>query len=135
MRSVFLRFLDRVIILDAAIGQLASERLNGEPMLFRDCAVRLGEQLRMAEKLSRHFNSLARAVGASEINLRDFRADLQSETDRQVSTWISLARLALLSTFGSEEEVHAALERYFQLFDSRPSEEPRIVDGSPPCPD
>jgi hypothetical protein len=37
----------------------------------------------------------------------------------------------VLGTFGSEEEVHAAIDRYFKLFDSRPGEVPeRVVDTS-----
>jgi 3'-phosphoadenosine 5'-phosphosulfate sulfotransferase (PAPS reductase)/FAD synthetase len=64
-------FLESVIILDAAIAQLAAERLNGQPVLFRDCSLKLEEQLQMAEELSEHFNLLARAVGVAEINLED----------------------------------------------------------------
>jgi hypothetical protein len=127
MRMAFLRFLDRVIILDAAIRQLASERLNGEPMLFRDCAVNLQEQLQMADRLSGYFNSLARLVCVPEIELEELRANLQSETDRQVSTWINLARLAGLVSFGSEEEIHAAMDRFWLLLASRSDETPKTA--------
>jgi hypothetical protein len=44
LRLAFLRVLDRVIILDAVIGQVASERLNGNQILFRDCAVNLARR-------------------------------------------------------------------------------------------
>ena len=71
-----LMFIESVIILDAAITQVASERFNGQPILFRDCAVKLGEQLQLAERLSEHFNSLARELGIAEINLEDLRSSL-----------------------------------------------------------
>jgi len=74
-----------VITQDAAIAQVAAERLNGQPVLFRDCSVKLEEQLQMAQELSEHFNFLARAVDADEINLEELRNSLQSETDRQIS--------------------------------------------------
>jgi hypothetical protein len=118
LRLAVLMFLERVIILDGAIAQLAGERLNGQPVLFRDCSVKLEEQLQMAEELSEHFNFLARAVDAAETNLEELRNSLQSETDRQISIWVHLARTATLSTFGTEKEMHAAMEQSFLLFKS-----------------
>ncbi len=35
----------------------------------------------MADELSKHFNFLARSVGAAEINLEELTNSLQSETD------------------------------------------------------
>jgi hypothetical protein len=64
LRLAVLMFLESVITLDAAIAQVAAERLNGQPVLFRDCSVKLEEQLQMAQELSEHFNFLARAVDA-----------------------------------------------------------------------
>ncbi len=116
LRSTVLMFLESVIILDAAITQVAAERLNGQPMLFRDAAVKLGEQLQMAERLSEHFNSLARELGIAEINLEKLRSNLQSEADHQVSMWINLARIAALGTFGTEEQMHAAMDQYVLPF-------------------
>jgi hypothetical protein len=107
-----------VIILDGAIAQLAAERLNGQPVLFRDCSVKLEEQLQMAEELSEHFNLLARAVDAAETNLEELRNSLQSVTDRQVSIWVHLAYTEALSLFGTEKEMHAAMEQRFLLFKS-----------------
>jgi len=118
LRLAVLMFLENVIILDAAIAHVAAERLNGQPVLFRDSAAKLEEQLQMAEELSEHFNSLARAVGAAETNLEELRNSLQSETDRQISIWVHLARSAALSTFGTEKEMHAAMEQSFLLFKS-----------------
>lgn len=74
-----------MIVLDAAIAQVEAERLNRQPVLFRDCSVKLEEQVEMAERLSEHFNFLARSVGTAEINLEELRKSLQSETDRQIS--------------------------------------------------
>ena len=121
-----LMFIESVIILDAAITQVASERFNGQPILFRDCAVKLGEQLQLAERLSEHFNSLARELGIAEINLEDLRSSLQSETDRQVSICINLAHIAALGTFGTEEQMHAAMDQYALLF------EPTADEGQDP---
>jgi hypothetical protein len=43
LRLAVLIFLESVIILDAAIAQVAAERLNGQPVLFQDCSVKLEE--------------------------------------------------------------------------------------------
>ena len=59
LRPAVLLFIEPVTILDAAISQLVAERLNGQPVLFRDCEVKLKEQLQMAERLSELFNFLA----------------------------------------------------------------------------
>ena len=111
-------FLESVITLDAAIAQVAAERLNGQPVLFRDCSVKLEEQLEMAQELSEHFNSLARAVDVAEINLEELRNSLQSETDRQISIWVHLAWTETLSLFGTEKEMQAQIERDLLLFKS-----------------
>jgi hypothetical protein len=118
LRLAVLMFLESVITLDAAIAQVAAERLNGQPVLFRDCSVKLEEQLQMAQQSSEHFNFLARAVDADEINLEELRNSLQSETDRQVSIWVHLARVQALDLFGTEKETHAAMEQSFLLFKS-----------------
>ena len=86
LRLVVLMFIEPVIVLDAPINQLVAERLNGQPVLFRDCSVKLEEQLQMAEELSESFNLLARSVGA-EMNLEELRNSIQSETNRQISIW------------------------------------------------
>ena len=46
LRSTVFVFLKSVIILDAAIGQVAAERFNGQPLLFRDCEVKLRNSFR-----------------------------------------------------------------------------------------
>jgi hypothetical protein len=89
-----------------------------QPVLFRDCSVKLEEQLQMAQELSEHFNFLARAVDADEINLEELRNSLQSQTDRQVSIWVHLARVQALDLFGTKKETHAAMEQSFLLFKS-----------------
>jgi hypothetical protein len=100
---MFLESLESVITMDAAVAQLAAERLNGQPVLFRDCSVKLEEQLQMAQELSEHFNFLARAVDADEINLEELRNSLQSETDRQIAIWVHLAYTKALNLFATEE--------------------------------
>ena len=109
LRLAFLMFIEPVIILDAAIVQVAGERLRGQPVLFRDSAVKLAEQLQMATDLSTWFNKLAVEVSAVEINLEELRNSLQSETDRRISIWVNLARGEMLSLFGKTEELHAAM--------------------------
>jgi len=122
LRLVVLMFIESVIVLDAAIALVVAERLNGQPALFRDCSVKLDQQLQMAEELSEHFNLLARSVGAAEMNLEELRNSLQPETDRQISIWVHLARTAALSTFGTEKEMHAAMDQYFLLFGPKSGE-------------
>jgi hypothetical protein len=113
-----MRFLQRVIVLEAATTQVSAERLNGQPVLFSDSAAKVEEQLQMAERLSDQFNSLARAVDVAEINLEDLRNSLQAETDLQVSIWVNQARIEMLSTFGTEKEMHAAIEQSLLLLKS-----------------
>ena len=125
MRLAVLMFLESVIILDAAIAQITAERLSGQPLLFRDTAIKLAEQLQMATDLSTWFNELAVEVGADEINLEELRNSLQSETDRRISTWVNLARVEMLSLFGKTEELHAAMAQGFLLFKSKYPEAPR----------
>jgi hypothetical protein len=45
LRLAFLMVIEPVIILDAAITQVAAARLIGQPVLFRDTAAKLEEQL------------------------------------------------------------------------------------------
>jgi hypothetical protein len=104
LRLAVLMFLESVIIFDAAIAQVAVEHLNGQSLLFRDTAIKLAEQLQMASDLSTWFNELAVEVGAAEINLEELRNSLQSETGRRIPTWVSLARVEMLSLFGTTEE-------------------------------
>jgi hypothetical protein len=61
-------------------------------------------------------------MGVAEINLEELRNGLQSETDRQISIWVHLAHTAALSLFGTEKEVHAAMEQSFLLFKSNRGE-------------
>jgi len=99
----------------AAIARVVAERLNGQPVLFRDCSVKLEEQVQMAERASEYFNFMARSEGAVEIDLAELRESLRPEIDRQVSIWVNLARLETVSAFGSLVDVHAAMDRLFLL--------------------
>jgi hypothetical protein len=128
LRLAVLMFLESVITLDAAIAQVVAERLSGQPVLFRDCSVKLEEQLQMAQELSEHFNSLARAVDVAEINLEELRNSLQSETDRQVFVWVHLAHVQALDLFGTEKETLAAMEQSLLLFKSNCGETSDTVD-------
>jgi len=62
---------------------------------------------------------LARSVGTAEMNLEELRNSLQSETDCQVSIWVHLARTAALSLFGTEKEMHDAMEQYSRRFEQK----------------
>jgi hypothetical protein len=115
LRLAVLKFLESVIILDAAIAQLVAERLNGQPVLFRDCSVKLEEQVQMAERASEYFNFMARSEGTAEIDLAEIRERLQPEIERQISIWVNLARLETVSAFGNLGDVHAAMDRLFLL--------------------
>jgi hypothetical protein len=129
LRLVVLRFLESVIILDTAIAQIVAERLNGQPVLFRDCSAKLEEQVQMAERASEYFNRLARSAGTAEINLGELRKSLQPETDRQISIWVSLARLETLSSFGNLEDMHAAMDRLFLLLKPKSDEDNNAADA------
>ncbi len=120
-RLVVLVFIKSVLILDAAIAQVVSERLDGQPLLFRDSTVKLEEQLQMAEQLTGYFNVLARAADTAEINLEELRKSLQSEADRQVSLWTSLAHMNAFGALGNSQEMHAAMDRLLLLCESKSS--------------
>jgi hypothetical protein len=122
LRVAVQTFLETVIILDTAIARVVAERLNGQPVLFRDCSLKLEEQVQMAEKATEYFNLLARSSGTAEIDLEELRKSLQSETDRQISIWVSLARLETVSAFGNLEDVHAAMDRLFLLCERKSGE-------------
>ena len=105
------------------------EDFSGQPVLFRDSVVKLKEQLRMAEKLSDHFNFLAREVGAEAINLEEHRESLQSGIERQAAIWINLARVAALGAFGTDEQMHAAADQYALFFEPRAQERQDATDA------
>ena len=129
LRLAVLLFIDAVIVLDGAIAQVAVEDFSGQPVLFRDSVVKLKEQLRMAEKLSDHFNFLAREVGAEAINLEEHRESLQSSIERQAAIWINLARVAALGAFGTDEQMHAAADQYALFFEPRAQERQDATDA------
>jgi hypothetical protein len=122
LRLAVLEFLKSVIMLDASIAQLVTERLSGQPVLFPDSAAKLAEQLQMATDLSTWFNMLAVAVGAAEIDLEELRNSLQSEIDRTVSIWVNQGRVGMLSLFGTVQEVHAAMDQVFLLCEPKSGE-------------
>jgi hypothetical protein len=121
LRLAFLMFIESVIGVEAAIAQLVAEWLHGQPVLFRDTAVKLAELLKMATNLSTWFNMLAVEVGA-EIDLERLRNDLQSEIDHQVSAWVSGARVKMLALFGTIEEMHAAMDHALLFFEPKSGE-------------
>jgi len=85
LRLAFLMFIEPVIGLEVAIDQLVAVWLDGQPVLFRDTAVKLAEQLKMATSLSTWFNMLAVEVGATEIDLEQVRNNLRPTIESQVS--------------------------------------------------
>ena len=116
LRLAFLLFIETVIILDGAVGRIAAERFNGQPVLFRDTAIKLTEQLKMASDLSNWFNEAAVRVGTAQIYLETLRDTLQSEIDRRISIGVHLAHTEALSLFGTEKEIHNAMERSLLFF-------------------
>ncbi len=114
LRLAVLAFLKSVVILDAAITKVEADHLNGQPVLFRDRSVQLQEQLQLG-RVSEIFNSLASSLGSTGISLDELRTSLQSEIDREISIWLSLARIATVGAFGSDEEMRAAMDRHFLL--------------------
>ena len=119
LRLAFLMFIEPVIGLEVAIDQLVAVWLDGQPVLFRDTAVKLAEQLKMATSLSTWFNMLAVEVGATEIDLEQVRNNLRPTIESQVSIWVSRACFEMLTLFGTIEEIHAAMDQTFLLFDPK----------------
>ena len=119
LRKAVLMFLESVVMLEASVALVVAQQLNGQPVLFRDCEAALREQLQMAETLSTLFNIVAGTLNIPKINLDDLRNSLQSETDRRISRWVSLARMQMLSTFGNLEDLHAAMEQFSPLLESK----------------
>ena len=126
-RLVVLLFLKSVIILDAAIAQVVSEHFDGQPILFRDCEAKLREQVQLADEVSEIFNCLASSVGSGRINLEELRKSLESETDRQVSLWISNTHMNTRSALGNAQEMRSAMDRHLLLCEPR-SAEPKLVE-------
>jgi len=119
LRKAVLMFLESVVMLEASVALVVAQQLNGQPVLFRDCEAALREQLQMAETLSTLFNIVAGTLNIPKINLDDLRNSLQSETDRMISRWVSLARMQMLSIFGNLEDLHAAMEQFSPLLESK----------------
>jgi hypothetical protein len=119
LRLSVLAFLKSVILLDASISQLITERLSSQPVLFRDSAAKLAEQLEMATTLAIWFNMLAVAVDATEIDLEKLRNSLQSEVDRTISNWMNQACLEMLIPLGEMEETRSKIDQGFLLCESK----------------
>lgn len=111
LRLALLRFVESVLVLDAAISQVVAEHMSGQPVLFRDCADKMQRQLEMAARLSEAFNCLAGRASGVEINLEEFRDGLRGQIDEEVASWLNLARLEMLSEFGQEAAMRTLLEQ------------------------
>jgi hypothetical protein len=122
LRPVVLMFIKSVIVIDGAIAALVTEQLTGQPALFCDSAGKLAEQLQLATNLSTWFNMLAVEVGVAEINLEEFKNSLQSEIDRNISIWVNVARVTMLSLFGTTEEMRPAMDRLSLLCERKSGE-------------
>jgi hypothetical protein len=72
--------------------------------LFRDTELVLKEQLEMIKRLTEQFNLFVEGEDADEIDLEELRTNLRPAADRKISSWVKLARLKVLSTFGKEGE-------------------------------
>ena len=123
LRVVFLMFIESVVILDDAIAQVALESLSGQPILFRDIAVKLEEQVRMSTDLSKLFNETTVSIDTNPINPEELRESLHSEIAHQATSWVHLARMEALSLFGSLEEFHAALGEGIRVLRSNLAED------------
>jgi hypothetical protein len=129
LRLEVLLFIEPVILLDAAIAQVAAEYFDGQIILFRDCEVKLQEQLQMVEALCKYFNPLAEALHVAQINLDQLRSSLQAEIDRKTATWFSQGRVTMLDLFGTPEETHAAIVNTFALLEPKSVESNNAVLG------
>lgn len=84
-----------------------------ERVLFRDTELELKEQLEMIKRLSEQFNLFVEGEDANEIDLEELRTNLRPASDRKISSWVKLARLRVLSTFGKEGEMNAAVRQFY----------------------
>jgi hypothetical protein len=122
LRRAVLMFVESVVVLDVAIAQVVEQKVDGQPVLFRDCEVGLQEQLQMAETLCKLFNIVAGTLNIPKINLDELRNRLQSETDRRVTIWVRQARLQMLSSFGTPDELQAGVHQYLLFLDTESGE-------------
>ena len=119
LRSALLMFVASVVVLDAAISQIATEYMSGQPVLFRDCADKMQRQVEMAARLSGSFNCLGGRTAGVEINLEEVRDNLRAQIDEGVASWFNLARLEMLSEFGQEAMMRTVLEQILRRDDEQ----------------
>jgi hypothetical protein len=124
LRITFLIFIKAVVILEAAVSQVAADRFCGEPILFCETALELADQSKKASDLSGWFNELAVGVAVEPIDPDKLREELQPEIDQQTSGWIRLARMESLNLFGTHQELHAAIDEGLRSFRSKDEEAP-----------
>jgi hypothetical protein len=117
LRSAVLMFVESVVVLDAAVSQIAADHLCSQPVLFRDCADKMHRQIEMAARLSGYFNCVAGKAAGAEIDLVTFRDSLRSQIDEEVASRFNLARLEMLSEFGPEAVMRTLLEQILHPHD------------------
>ena len=113
LRSGVLMVLRRVLIVEGAIPRVGAAHFRKQPILFNDSESKLKLQIGMVEVVIESFNAIARKLGVAEINLDDLRSSLRAKIEREVTTWVDAARLAMLASFGEEKEYRAEQDAMF----------------------
>lgn len=125
LRRTVLFFVEEVLLLDGAISQVCAERFGSQSILFLDSALKLKEQLDLADMALGYFNLLARQLNFKELTAESVRETLGSEMVQQVSKWGSLARIQMLSDFGDETDCRAACSQFLREFSAPRTDEGR----------
>jgi hypothetical protein len=111
LRALTLFFVEKILVVEAAISEISVRRFKGQPLLFSDSAAKLKEQLDFAEKALGLFNSLAREVKFLELNGDEISSRLRAEVDQQVLRSVLVARGEMLAVFGNEADLRTTFNQ------------------------
>jgi hypothetical protein len=111
LRALTLFFVEKILVVEAAISEISAQRFRGQPILFSDSAAKLNEQFDFAEKALELFNSLAREESFLELNRDEISSMLRTEVDQQVSRSVLVARGEMLAVFGNDAELRANFDK------------------------
>jgi hypothetical protein len=111
LRALTLFFVEKILVVEAAISEISVQRFRGQPLLFSDSAAKLKEQLDFAEKALELFNSLAREAKFLELNRDEISSRLRAEVDQQVLRSVLVARGEMLAVFGNEADLRTTFNQ------------------------
>ena len=109
LRLSLVQIVEDLLVAEGSALQVTTEYLNGQEVLFSDTSDALAKQMQFAEELIDSFNSVARLVRVSLIDLETLRDSISSRVDQQVVSWRNTARLEMLATFGEGDSWRVAM--------------------------